>query len=158
MAGDLPPWGTVRAGESIVDLPAATDAGLYFIGRIRTPWTDPMDCPKQGDRTVGPDCRIEIDARWQPLLARVADRPVLQIIYWLHLARRDLAMQTPRNDGRVCGTFSLRSPLRPNPLGISSVHLVGVDATGLTVRGLDCVDGTPLIDLKPDPSIWEPMT
>lgn len=54
-------------------------------------------------------------------------------------------------------TFALRSPMRPNPLGIATVRLIGVDAEGLTVRGLDCVSGTPLLDLKPDASIWEPL-
>ncbi|MFN3994752.1 MAG: TrmO family methyltransferase [Tabrizicola flagellatus] len=99
---------------------------------------------------------MEFDAIGRPLLAAVAERSVLQVIYWLHLARRDLALQSPRNDGGVLGTFSLRSPMRPNPLGISSVRLICVDGTGVTVRGLDCVDGTPLIDLKPDLSIWVP--
>lgn len=157
MADDLPPWGAVRAGESTIELPNSTDAALYFIGRIHTPWTDPKACPKKGDREVGPDCRIEIDPRWSPLLDGVEKLPLLQVIYWLHLGRRDLAVQSPRNDGGGHGTFALRSPMRPNPLGISTVRLIGVDATGLTVRGLDCVSGTPLLDLKPDTSIWEPL-
>lgn len=156
MDTDQFPWGALRPGETTVDLPAAPDAGLFFIGHIRTPWTTPGDCPKKGDRVAGPECRIEIAPIWRPLLAGVTGRPLLQVIYWLHLARRDLALQAPRGNGGLHGTFSLRSPMRPNPLGISTVQLISVDMAGLTVRGLDCVDGTPLIDLKPDVAIWGP--
>ena len=48
------------------------------------------------------------------------------------------------------GTFALRSPVRPNPIASSLVELVAVDGSSLHVRGLDCVDGTPLLDLKPE--------
>ena len=49
----------------------------------------------------------------------------------------------------TAGTFSIRSPVRPNPLGISIVALVGIEGAVLLVQGMDCVDGTPLVDLKP---------
>ena len=61
-------------------------------------------------------------------------------------ARRDLVLQTPFQTGKTTGTFALRSPVGPN----SIVKLVAIDGTVLQVRGLDCLDGTPLIDLKPD--------
>jgi len=72
------------------------------------------------------------------------------VLYWLHEARRDLVRQSPRRDGTSLGTFSLRSPLRPNPIGSSIVRLVRRAGAVLEVRGLDCLDGTPLLDLKPD--------
>ena len=50
----------------------------------------------------------------------------------------------------MTGTFALRSPVRPNPLGISTVRLVGTQGASVLVQGLDCLDGTPLVDLKPD--------
>jgi len=65
--------------------------------------------------------------------------------------------QSPASDGNTRGTFSLRSPVRPNPIGSSIVTLVSVEADGLTVRGLDCLDGTPLIDLKPDRTLFTPI-
>ncbi len=72
------------------------------------------------------------------------------MIYWLHLSRRDLVLQSPKNNKSTRGTFSLRSPQRPNPLGTSIVKLVGVEGNTVLVRGLDCLDETPLVDLKPD--------
>ena len=59
-------------------------------------------------------------------------------------------LQTPLGTGRTTGTFALRSPVRPNPIASSIVELVGIEGATLRVRGLDCVDGTPLLDLKPD--------
>ena len=55
------------------------------------------------------------------------------------------------------GTFSLRSPVRPNPIGTHIVQLISVDGANLVVRGLDCLDGTPLIDLKPDRALFTPV-
>ena len=63
-------------------------------------------------------------------------------------ARRDLLVQAPRHGDRR-GTFALRSPVRPNPIAMSVVRLVRIEGTTLTVVGLDCLDGTPLIDIKP---------
>ena len=56
----------------------------------------------------------------------------------------------PFSTARTTGTFALRSPVRPNPIASSVVELVSVEGTTLHVRGLDCLDGTPLLDLKPD--------
>lgn len=140
----------IRPGEALAALPAATDAGVYFIGRIRTPWTERGQCPRRGDDIAGPECRIELDPRWLPALAGLEPGARLQVLYWMHRARRDLVVQTPGNSGRTAGTFSIRSPNRPNPVASSSVRLVAIKGATLVVRGLDCLDGTPLIDLKPD--------
>jgi len=71
------------------------------------------------------------------------------VLYWMDKARRDLVLQAPRHYATQRGTFALRSPVRPNPIAASVVELVKVDGTRLTVRGLDCLDGTPLLDIKP---------
>jgi len=68
----------------------------------------------------------------------------------MHEARRDLVLQSPKSDGNTQGTFSLRSPVRPNPIASAIITLVGVEGPELLVRGLDCIDGTPLIDVKPE--------
>jgi tRNA (Thr-GGU) A37 N-methylase len=68
----------------------------------------------------------------------------------MHRARRDLVLQTPIRTGQTTGSFALRSPVRPNLIASSVVALLGIDGGTLRVRGLDCLDGTPLIDLKPD--------
>lgn len=79
------------------------------------------------------------------------------MLYWLHQSRRDLVRQSPANDGTTRGTFSLRTPVRPNPIGTSIATLVSVNGGDVLVRGLDCIDGTPLLDLKPDRTLFTPV-
>src|SRR5215470_12342021 len=149
-------YNEIRAGEVAIDPPAPTDAGLVFIGRIQTPWTDRLKTPRQG-RADGPLCRIEVFEPWRAALDGVAQFARLEVLYWLHLSRRDLIMQSPASDGTSRGTFSLRSPVRPNPIGTSIARLVGIEGPTILVRGLDCLDGTPLLDLKPDRSLFTPI-
>lgn len=140
----------MREGEEAVDLPPAEDAALRFIGVIRTPFLTRDLCPRQGDSEAGPDCTIEVDPRWARALDGIERYEVIEVLYWLDRSRRDLVRQSPKSDGRTVGTFALRSPVRPNPIGLSRVRLLGRDGNVLRVRGLDCLDGTPLVDLKPD--------
>ncbi len=138
----------LRPHEVAVALPETFDASLYFIGRLRTPWSDRSQCPRRGDPEAGPDCRVELDPRWIEGLTGVEGRERIQLLYWMHLSRRDLMRQNPNFGGASVGTFSLRSPVRPNPIAATVVRLLRVEGPVLTVRGLDCVDGTPLIDIK----------
>ncbi|MDB5485778.1 MAG: tsaA [Tardiphaga sp.] len=146
----------IRAGEVAVAPPRGDDAGLTFIGRIHTPWTSRLETPRQGRRD-GPICRIEIFAPWDQGLPGLEQYASVEVIYWLHLSRRDLVLQSPKNDGHARGTFSLRSPVRPNPLGTSLAVLVGIEGNIVLVRGLDCLDGTPLLDIKPDRCAFTPL-
>jgi tRNA (adenine37-N6)-methyltransferase len=146
----------IRSGEVAVDPPQGNDAGLVFIGRISTPWVSRLETPRQG-RLDGPTCRIEIFDPWVPALDDIEQYERLEVVYWLHLSRRDLVRQSPANDGTVRGTFSLRTPVRPNPIGISIVRLIRVQGNIVLVRGLDCVDGTPLLDVKPDRALFTPI-
>jgi len=138
----------IRPGELAVDLPATFDAGIYFIGHIRTPWTSRDACPKNA-RESDAACTIEVDPRWAPALVGIETCTHVLVLYWMHQARRDLLHQVPRHLGEVRGTFALRSPVRPNPIAASVSRLVRVEAATLSVVGLDCLDGTPLVDLKP---------
>ncbi len=146
----------IRSGEVAVEMPAATDAGLIYIGRLRTPWADRLACPRQG-RADGPLCRIEVFEPWVAALDGLDAYARIEVLYWLDASRRDLVRQSPANDGRARGTFALRSPVRPNPIGTSIATLVAIEGAVLTVRGLDCLDGTPLLDLKPDRSVFTPI-
>ncbi len=142
----------IRQGEVAIELPAGFDACLYFIGRIRTPWTRREQCPKSAieARAAGSVCTIEVDPRYQAGLLQVEGFSLLQVLYWMDQARRDLIIQAPRHGrGTLHGTFALRSPVRPNPIAASVVELRKVEGPRLTVVGLDCLDGTPLLDLKP---------
>lgn len=145
----------LREREAVVDLPPAGDAVLRFIGRIRTPWATRAECPRRGD-PQGPECRVELDEVWVPALAGLDEYDRIELLYWFHLSRRDVVIQNPAHDGRTRGTFALRSPLRPNPIATSIVELVRIEGAHLVVRGLDCVDGTPLLDIKPDRSAFAP--
>lgn len=147
----------IREGERTVEIGPAEDAALRFIGRIRTPWPDRKDCPRQGDQENGPECRLELLDVWHPALAGLEDFETVEVLYWFDRSRRDLVTQSPKSDGRTTGTFALRSPVRPNPIGTSLVHLVRVEPGALVVRGLDCIDGTPLLDIKPDRCAYTPQ-
>lgn len=146
----------LREAEIAVTLPAASDAELYFIGRISTPWTSRMETSRQG-RLDGPLCRIEVFNPWADALKALEQYERVEVLYWLHLSRRDLVLQSPANDGMARGTFSLRSPARPNPIGTSIAQLVAIEGSTVLVRGLDCLDGTPLLDLKPDRALFTPI-
>ena len=146
----------VRPGEVTVEMPPTTDAGLVFIGRVRTPWSDRLACPRQGRRD-GPVCRLEVFAPWVEALDGLAQYEMVEVLYWLDRSRRDLVRQSPRSDGTTRGTFSLRSPVRPNPIGTALAALVAIEGSTVLVRGLDCLDGTPLIDLKPDRCAFTPL-
>ena len=141
------PFG-LREGEVAVELPQRFDASLYFIGRIRTPWRRREDCPKNG-RESEAVCTIELDSRWAQGLRGLETSSHVVVLYWMDQARRDLVLQAPRHYGEQRGTFALRSPVRPNPIALSVVRLMGIEGTTLSVVGLDCLDGTPLLDIKP---------
>ena len=146
----------LRPGEMVLPLPERTDARLVFIGRIRTPFATREQCPRQGSAD-GPECRVEVDAAWQAGLNGLTSYRQVELLYWLHQSRRDLVTQCPKSDGNFIGTFALRSPLRPNPIGTSICALVRVEPAALVVRGLDCLDGTPLLDIKPFRSEFRPQ-
>ena len=141
------PFG-VREGEVRVELPDHFDASLYFIGRIRTPWTRREDCPKNG-RESEAVCTIEVDQRWAAGLAGLETSSHVVVLYWMDQARRDLVLQAPRHYAEQRGTFALRSPVRPNPIAMSVARLLRISGNQLLVIGLDCLDQTPLLDLKP---------
>ena len=141
------PYGR-RPGEVAIELPARFDASLYYIGRIRTPWTRREDCPKNS-REAAAECTIVLDPRWIEGLQGLETVSHLVVLYWMDRARRDLVLQAPRHYGERRGTFALRSPVRPNPIAVSVARLIRVDGNILSVVGLDCLDNTPLLDLKP---------
>jgi tRNA-Thr(GGU) m(6)t(6)A37 methyltransferase TsaA len=138
----------IRDGEIAVELPKDFDASLYFIGCIRTPWKTRDECPKNA-RESEAICTLEVDPRWAPGLAGVESCTNLVVLYWMNRSRRDLVVQVPRHYGVGRGTFALRSPARPNPIAMSVVRLIGVEGGKVSVVGLDCLDGTPLLDIKP---------
>jgi tRNA-Thr(GGU) m(6)t(6)A37 methyltransferase TsaA len=138
----------VRPGEVVIELPAGFDAGVHFIGRIRSPFRTRDDCPKSTARSdvVG---RVELDPRYAAGLRDLQLYSHAILLYWMDQARRDLIQQVPAHLSHPRGTFALRSPVRPNPVALAVVEILGIEGGTLTVRSVDCVDGTPLIDIKP---------
>jgi tRNA-Thr(GGU) m(6)t(6)A37 methyltransferase TsaA len=140
--------GNLREGEVAVELPARFDASLYYIGRIHTPWKRREDCPKN-PRETDAVCTIALDPHWAGGLAGLESVSHVVVLYWMDRARRDLVLQAPHHYAERRGTFALRSPVRPNPIAVSVARLLRVQGNKLSVVGLDCLDDTPLLDLKP---------
>ncbi|MDX1635282.1 MAG: tRNA (N6-threonylcarbamoyladenosine(37)-N6)-methyltransferase TrmO [Marinobacter sp.] len=145
----------LRPNEQTVTLAPASDASLRFIGKIRTPWRSRQQCPRQG-QIDGPECQLVLDLVWHEALRGLEAYEMIEVLYWLDRSRRDLVLQSPKSDGQTFGTFALRSPVRPNPIGTALVRLERIEAGTVYVRGLDCLDGTPLIDIKPDRCAFSP--
>lgn len=147
MAKPLRPGEVVAEGLTEPDGPR-----LRLIGQIRTPWS-PGDCPRNigTARDLGGAGRIELDPVFAPALDGLAVGQPIMLLYWLDGARRDLLRQSPRHIDGTRGTFALRSPNRPNSIGVATVRITSIDAQAavIGIDAIDCYDGTPLIDIKP---------
>lgn len=122
-------------------------AGCVAIGRIRTPYKTSAECPRNV-QDGGAICTLEINDEFADGLLGLEKHEYIQVLYWLHEAKRNLLRLPRGEDGSDVGVFALRSPTRPNPIASSVVKLVAVEGNTVRVEGLDCVDGTPLLDIK----------
>ena len=124
---------------------------LSLIGVIRTPFATLADCPRNG-RAIQPPplCRAVVDPAYVDGLAGLEGFTHLILIYWLDQAGPATLRFKPPFDDSERGVFATRAPRRPNPIGLSVVRFDGIEPPGtLLVHNLDCVDGTPLLDIKP---------
>ena len=132
---------------------APADAALVFIGRIRSAWNCREECPKNiaRARASGITATLELDEPWRPGLEGLDKSKNIIVLYWMHQSRRDLIIQRPRHRTEATGVFALRSPVRPNPIALATVQVLAVDIPSGTVEidAIDCLDGTPLLDIKP---------
>ena len=121
------------------------------IGTISTPWSSIKDCPRNGRQpNPAPVCTLHIRADFVPGLRGLEGFSHLILIYWLDQAKSTDLVFTPPFDNEPRGVFATRGPRRPNPICLSVVKFEGFDGPDrLLVRYLDCVDGTPLLDIKP---------
>jgi len=126
------------------------DAGeqLVFIGHIETPYATPADCPYTIN-PGGPECRIVVHPKYAAGLTGLEVGGRILVLYWLDKASRSKPLVAERRSGNVAGAFAARTPHRPNPIAAAVLLIDGIDGAVLKVRGLDCVSGTPLIDIKP---------
>jgi tRNA (adenine37-N6)-methyltransferase len=121
---------------------------LEPIGIIHTPYRRREDIPRQG-RLSSELCEIEVFPQFAPALKDIEQCTHLFVIFWLHLGDRGRLTATPPHDGKEHGVFATRSPSRPNPLALDIVELLDVKENLLKVRGMDALDGSILLDIKP---------
>jgi tRNA-Thr(GGU) m(6)t(6)A37 methyltransferase TsaA len=125
---------------------------LRFIGTIHSELKNLQDCPRQ-EKENAPAATIEIFIEFIEGLKDIQPGDKLILFTWLHKADRTVLETRPRNDNNLplTGVFSTRSPDRPNPIGIHFVKVIKVLIDKqFIVSGLEVLDGTPLIDIKPD--------
>jgi len=124
---------------------------LRPIGVLHTPFATLADCPRNTRQLQpAPVCRAVVDAAFVPGLAGLDGFSNLILVYWLHQAGPVNLRFKPPFDDQERGVFATRAPRRPNPIGLAVVAFDGFDgADTLKVRYLDCLDGTPLLDIKP---------
>ena len=121
------------------------------IGFLSTPFHALGECPRNGRQLNPPPlCHAHVFAEFVPGLRSIEGFTHLILLYWMHDVRAPELLFTPPFDGQPRGVFATRAPWRPNPIGLSVVAFEGFEAADtLNVRYLDCLDGTPLIDIKP---------
>jgi tRNA-Thr(GGU) m(6)t(6)A37 methyltransferase TsaA len=128
----------------------AADFTVRPIGRVQSPLISTADAPRQGDEGA-PDAYVVLDPDVQPGLDGIAVGDEIIILSWLHEADRTVLRVHPRGDlsRPEAGVFSTRAPSRPNPIGLHRVRVLEVDGARVHVSGLEAIDGTPVVDLKP---------
>ncbi len=120
------------------------------IGFIRAPFTDRSQIPKGPSATHVAEGVIEVLPELAAGLTDIDGFSHLYVLWVFDQADPGVdLLTTPPNDDRPHGVFATRAPRRPNPIGLSIVESLGRTATGLRVRGLDMLDGTPVLDIKP---------
>jgi len=118
------------------------------IGHVRSPYKEKQDAPRQGRLSVTVS-EIVIDEQYLPGLDDVEKKSHLIILSWFDRADRTVLRASPYYEESERGVFAIRSPNRPNPVAFSVVDLIRRDGNVLRVRGLDALDGTPIVDIKP---------
>ena len=123
---------------------------LLAIGTVESPLTDPASAPKQGDEGA-PEATLVFEEGFVPALDGLAAGDDVLVLTWLDRASRDVLRVYPRGDvtrGQH-GVFATRSPDRPNPIGLHRVTVLGIDGPRMRVSGIEALDGTPVVDVKP---------
>lgn len=120
-----------------------------LIGRVKSAYHDPKDVPKGLGAKHEAEGTLEILPEFEAGLADIEGFSHLYVIWVFHRSQGFELTAAPPSDNRPHGVFATRSPKRPNPIGLSVVELLRREGTRLHVRGLDMLDGTPILDIKP---------
>ncbi len=118
------------------------------IGVIRTPFTSSEYTPIQSSKSKA-NGHVEVSSEYLDALKSLDGFSHIILLYWFHMAKQPKMREKPFLDTEEHGLFSIRAPSRPNPIGISIVKLLSIEGTRLNIEGVDMLDKTPLIDIKP---------
>ncbi len=119
------------------------------IGVIHSPFRDAPGTPIQSVFADGAEGTVDVLPSYAEGLRDLEGFERLWLIYWLHKASPGLLRVIPFRDTTERGVFATRVPCRPNAIGLSCVRLLSIEANVLTIGGVDVLDGTPLLDIKP---------
>jgi len=120
------------------------------IGVVRSEYAARQGLPHQG-RGQDIEAEIELRPELEPAYREIVPGDLLWVLSWFHQAERDRLRVHPRGNpaNPMRGVFKTRSPVRPNPIGLSLVEVVAANGNRLRVKGLETLDGTPVLDIKP---------
>jgi tRNA-Thr(GGU) m(6)t(6)A37 methyltransferase TsaA len=119
------------------------------IGRVVSPYKSPEDVPRGLGAKHEAEGALEIAAELEPGLQDIEGFSHLIVIWAFDRSSGYELTATPPSDNRTHGVFATRSPFRPNPIGLTTVSLLRREGRRLYVRGVDMLDGTPILDIKP---------
>jgi tRNA-Thr(GGU) m(6)t(6)A37 methyltransferase TsaA len=122
---------------------------MRFIGTIHSPLTDESQIPKGWGARHTSEGIIQVLPEFERGLKDIEGFSHLYVLWSFHKSEGYDLLVTPPTDNRAHGVFATRSPRRPNPIGLTVVRLIGCVGPRLTVSGIDMLDGTPVLDIKP---------
>ena len=122
---------------------------MHVIGHIRSGYTDPAQVPKGLGAKHTADGRLEILPEFEPGLQDIEGFSHLFVLWVFHRSEGYELVGTNPADSRPHGVFASRSPRRPSPIGLTVVELIRREGRFLHLRGIDMLDGTPVLDIKP---------
>ncbi len=123
---------------------------LTPIGRVHSTLANRSGAPRQGSEGA-PDARVEIEAEYLDCLEGLEVGQDIILLTWLHQSKREVRKVHPRGniEAPLAGVFATRSPDRPNPIGLHRTRLLAIRDGWLDVQGIEAIDGTPVVDIKP---------
>jgi tRNA (adenine37-N6)-methyltransferase len=127
------------------------------IGQVRSPYQDSKQIPKGLGARHDADGVLEINPEFEPGLTDIEGFSHLFVLWAFDRSEGFELIGQPPIDTRPHGVFATRSPRRPNPIGLTVVELLRREGSRLHVRGVDMLDGTPILDLKPYLSSIDPV-
>uniref|UniRef100_I2Q305 Putative methyltransferase, YaeB/AF_0241 family n=1 Tax=Desulfovibrio sp. U5L TaxID=596152 RepID=I2Q305_9BACT len=128
------------------------DLTLRVLGLVRSPLDDPATAPRF-ETDNAPQADLVMDPAYRLAAGSLEVGQTILVFTWFHLANRSCQEVHPRHDlsRPLTGVFNTRSPDRPNPIGLHQVRITAINGDVITVDGIEAINGTPVIDIKPLP-------